>query len=239
MHKIVILRLEAPLMSFGGPIVDNYGMIQAYPSLSQLTGMFANALGYCHNDFDMLTRIQQNLVYSVCCLRHGEKVTDYQTVDLGQDFMVDTGWTTRNSVEGRGGASSKSTHIRFRDYLADYSFVLAVRFKEESTSLNSSRLADSLQNPARPLFVGRKCCIPSVKLFEEIVEAPSTFEAIKSHLDSKLSLTGEYEFWTSEQELKDVHLWELMVTDERDWKNQIHVGQHRIFHGLISLEVKV
>jgi len=33
---ILLLRFDAPLMSFGGPIVDNHGIIQTYPALSML-----------------------------------------------------------------------------------------------------------------------------------------------------------------------------------------------------------
>ena len=38
------LRLESPLMAFGGAIVDNLGVIRSFPSVSKLTGLLANAL---------------------------------------------------------------------------------------------------------------------------------------------------------------------------------------------------
>ena len=41
----LILRLEAPLMAFGGETIDNYGVIRRFPSASMLTGLLANALG--------------------------------------------------------------------------------------------------------------------------------------------------------------------------------------------------
>jgi CRISPR-associated Cas5-like protein len=40
------MRLEAPLMAFGGETIDNYGVIRDFPALSMVTGLFANALGY-------------------------------------------------------------------------------------------------------------------------------------------------------------------------------------------------
>lgn len=235
MHKIVILRLEAPMMSFGAPIVDNFGKIQPYPSLSQITGLLANALGYRHEDYDLISHLQNNLIYSVCCIRSGEQITDYQTVDLGQDFMVGTGWTTRNRVEERGGASSKATHIRYRSYWADSSYLVAIRLKTKD-SVNVAMLSEAIQRPARPLFIGRKCCIPSVKLFASESESASSMEALINYIHKVLKLTGDFEMWTSEPEFNDEIFDTIMVTDEKDWKNQIHVGQRLVKHGLVKLE---
>lgn len=239
MRKVLLMRLEAPLMSFGAPIVDNFGTIQGFPSLSQLTGMLANALGYNHNEFAALNLLQSQLVYSVCCLQNGEKITDYQTVDLGQDFMVDKGWTTRHQLESRAGGSSKGTHIRNRDYWANASFLLALRFKSENTTLNIVDVAEALQRPARPLFIGRKCCIPSVRIFEALVESENTLAAIENHIANALDRHGEFEVWSSEIGLSEEAYEETMVTDERDWENQIHVGQRKVQHGLLKLEARI
>ncbi|MDW8469236.1 MAG: type I-E CRISPR-associated protein Cas5/CasD [Burkholderiales bacterium] len=39
-----------------------------------------------------------------------ELLTDYHTVDLGQNFLVGTGWTTRGRPEERGtGAATRET----------------------------------------------------------------------------------------------------------------------------------
>jgi CRISPR system Cascade subunit CasD len=232
------MRLEAPLMSFGAPIVDNIGTIQAFPSLSQLCGMLANALGYYHSEFDSLNTLQSQLLYSVCCLQSGEKITDYQTVDLGQNFMIDRGWTTKHQLEVRAGGSSKGTHIRNRDYWANASFLVAIKFKSENDSLKIADIAEALQRPARPLFIGRKCCIPSTKLFEALVESDSTLAAIESYVSNTLGHHGEFEVWSSEIGLNEADYEETMVTDERDWENQIHVGQRSIRHGLLKLEAK-
>ena len=36
MMRHLILDLEAPLMSFGGETIDNYGVIRSFPSASML-----------------------------------------------------------------------------------------------------------------------------------------------------------------------------------------------------------
>ena len=45
MVDALLLRLDAPLMSFGAPMVDSNGVIQEFPALSMLTGLLGNALG--------------------------------------------------------------------------------------------------------------------------------------------------------------------------------------------------
>ena len=48
MRDALILRFDAPLMSFGGPMVDHNGVVQDFPPTSLLTGLIGNALGYEH-----------------------------------------------------------------------------------------------------------------------------------------------------------------------------------------------
>ena len=238
MHNILIMRLEAPLMSFGAPIVDSLGVIQDFPSLSQLTGMLGNALGYRHKDFNLLEQLQKQIIYSVACLAKGEKITDFQTADLGQSFMVGTGWTTRGRLETRGGgnAASKGTHIRHRDYWANASFIVALRLTDKDQLVTVLNLSEALKYPARPLFIGRKTCIPSVRIFEETIQADSTFSGLVNCLSNKHNKIHDLEVWTSEKIKPENHFEKTMVTDERDWKNQIHVGQRKMYHGLIQME---
>lgn len=222
-------------MSFGAPVVDNFGKIQQFPSLSQLTGMLGNALGFCHDDHIQLNELQNRLEYTVCCLRAGEKITDYQTVDLGQEFMVDTGWTTYGVVEKRGGASSKATHIRYRDYFADACYLIGVGLKIEDNLFSINKIAKAVDKPARPLFIGRKTCIPSTFVYEMVIEATSTADGLQAYISDELAAVGSFSIWSSEESYGVHALEEFLVTDSRDWQNQIHVGQRKMYYGLLKL----
>src|SRR5690625_729020 len=46
--ETLIIRLDAPIMSFGPPIIHRHGKVQAYPAVSMITGLLGNALGYYH-----------------------------------------------------------------------------------------------------------------------------------------------------------------------------------------------
>jgi CRISPR-associated Cas5-like protein len=45
MIPILLLRLEAPLMSFGGVAIDYRGVTRTFPGCAMLTGLITNALG--------------------------------------------------------------------------------------------------------------------------------------------------------------------------------------------------
>ena len=50
----LVLRLDAPLMSFGGVIVDHHNVTERFPGLSLFAGLFANALGWTHGEGDKI-----------------------------------------------------------------------------------------------------------------------------------------------------------------------------------------
>ena len=66
----------------------------------------------------------------------------------------------------RGGANTyNAPHLRYRDYFADMRVTLALRLDPADSFPTLDDLAESLQHPARPLFIGRKPCLPSEPLF--------------------------------------------------------------------------
>ena len=58
MARYLLLRLEAPLIAFGGETIDNFGVIRDFPALSMITGLFANALGWRREDCEWHDRLQ-------------------------------------------------------------------------------------------------------------------------------------------------------------------------------------
>ncbi|MBF0416140.1 MAG: type I-E CRISPR-associated protein Cas5/CasD [Magnetococcales bacterium] len=233
--EILVLRLEAPLMSFGGPMVDNHGVIQPFPAQSMLTGLLANALGWDHADADALDRLQARIHFAARLDRPGKTISDYQTADLGQPFMKQTGWTTRGAPEWRAGAQSSATgtQIRYRTYVADALCTVFLTLAGEEKTPNLEQLADALSHPARPLFIGRKSCLPASPILAGRLSADNLYDALRHF--GQHSVTGEGEItpqnamsacWPPGQgpDHPDQTVLEP-VTDHRDWLNQIHGGQ--------------
>lgn len=231
--EAIVLRFDAPLMSFGSTVVDRHGFTDWFPGRSMVTGLLANALGYDHRDSADTQALQDRLHLAARCDRSGRKLVDFQTVDLGQPFLA-RGWTARNAPEGRAGSVSSGTHIRLRHYLADavYTVVLTLDPAEQTPTLTDLGMA--LREPERPLFLGRKSCLPAAPIFLEI----SWGESLQSILAAYPMLPGPRVDstplrarwpWAPNNEGPVLH-----TTDTRDWANQIHVGRSAWRQGFLS-----
>lgn len=236
---VLLLRFDAPLMSFGAPAIDHRGVTQDHPPLSMLTGLLSNALGYDHRDAERLQALQSRLRIAARCDRRGERLIDFQTVDLGQAFLTDTGWTTRGAVEARaGGSARQATHIRTREYLADAVYTVALTLDPPEPAPTLDDLAAALDTPERPLFLGRKPCLPATRLLLGRVRAATLRDALRQRrpaIDPARDgdPTAALAWWPEHEH--DADGVTVTVTDERDWANQIHGGHRVLRHGTIQL----
>lgn len=238
-QRILLLYLQAPLMSFGGTRVDHHGVTNDSPGLSLITGLLANALGYAHADWDATQRLQERLSVGVRRDRRGELLVDYQTVDLGQDHLVGTGWTTKGRPEMREGANSERTHIRRQHYLVDAAYVLAVELKPPTETPTLADLEEALRVPKRPLFLGRKTCLPASPVCIGMVDAPSLEAALRAHPRVERADEGPLKMWLpcsspADEATSGGRI--LEVADMRDWQNQIHVGRRWLIESAVHPE---
>jgi CRISPR system Cascade subunit CasD len=244
---LLVLRFDAPLMSFGAPIVDNQGEIQPYPALSMMTGLLANALGFDHRETARIERLQERLRYASRQDRRGRQIQDYQTVDLSKPYIDDDrAWTTHGELAQRkGGSASSGTHIRHRDYWADAIHTVAVTLDPPDESPTLDDLATVVQHPARPLFLGRKPCLPAGSLFVDRIQADALPDAlVRAPLHPRADDGPTYSAWwpthpDADDPPADDPLSEDLrrpVTDRRDWQNQIHTGERWIARGTLSLD---
>lgn len=250
---ILLLRLEAPLLSFGGHAVDERRVCREMPGQAMLTGLLANALGWHHRDGEALDGLQRRLTYAVREDRRGERLKDFQTVDLGQDFLQ-RGWTTYGSPEGRGGASSGGTHIRLSDYLANAAYTVALCLDPADQSPSLDDLEGALRHPARPLFLGRKACLPSRPLLghrrqTHRLRAPSPLAALAVTPPWAEDGPPSCRVWwpggptaTTAADRHTVEVPEgisyhrnLPVVDERLWEQQLHAGTRHLHVGYLHL----
>lgn len=214
------LRLTAPLMAFGGVTIDQVGPTRDFPSASALTGLFANAFGWRREDGAAHQALQDRLEFGALIAREGRRLTDNQNAKLEGS---DEGWTTWGVPEGRGGGADthKNRHRRRRDYLADHDCRVVLRLAlGDGPDLET--LAAALDRPARPLFIGRKPCLPSAPLFAGWVDGKDVRAAL-----SALSLPGRA-------------LWPIAdgggghdLADLRNWVSGLHGGSRQVCEGLL------
>jgi CRISPR system Cascade subunit CasD len=237
--RVLLLRFDAPMISFGAPMVDQNGVTQRMPALSMLTGLFGNALGYRHADAGHLTTLQERLRFAARTDRAGASLVDYQIVDLGMPWMdwKTNAWTTRGQLMRRGGGSSDGLHIRYRHFRADSVHTVAVTLESPAASPAIEDLAAALKAPARPLFLGRKTCLPASPLFLRITEAKDLLDALTREARHPRADNGPLPAWWDEGADESVIAsvaHDVPTTDERDWRNQVHTGRRLLREGLID-----
>lgn len=238
MPRHLILRLEAPLVAFGGEAIDNYGVTRDFPAASMLTGLLANALGWRRTDRAAHQRLQDRLVFAARRDREPRlgRLREYQNARL---YKNDMAWTTRGVPEGRAGGSYNLverdgrkylTHQRYRDHHADALVLVAMRLRPADEDPTLEDLATALDRPARPLFIGRKPCLPSARLFGGFVEA-ATARAVLGSLPAQTDAPLRAIWPAEEGEEGADRIYDL--TDERNWLSGLHGGARRVCEGRI------
>ena len=237
MRTHLILTLEAPLMSFGGITIDHLGVTRDFPAASMLTGLLANALGWDRNQRQEHQELQERLVFAVRMDREPTGtgyLTDFQTAQLSHR---DRGWTTRGKPEGRTGeaATYNSPHLRYREYLADASLTLALRLDPAGGNPALDQVQAALNEPARPLFIGRKPCIPAVKLLQGTQEGHTALDALLRWNRGGTPARVAWPAWEGEQDHEQVAgVSEVLIADERNWLTGLHGGERTIGTGLAT-----
>ncbi|TSE20597.1 CRISPR system Cascade subunit CasD [Tepidimonas alkaliphilus] len=233
---VLLLRFDAPLMSFGAVVVDQRHPLWRFPGSAMLAGLIGNALGWDHRDTERLQTLQDRLRFAARWDAAPELLTDYQTVDLGQDFLMETGWTTRGRREDRkGGTAATGTHIRYRDHWANGVATVALAL-DGTGDPSLGNVEQALRYPARPLFIGRKPCLPAAPILVGRRQATGVKDALARE---PLASIGP-----RRRPQRVEALWPLdegagVQTeeryDQRDWANNIHRGSRRYAVGLLEV----
>ena len=227
------LRFHAPLAAFGGEMIDAHGVIRNVPAQSMLTGLLANALGWTRAMRADHQALQDRIVFGAVWERDVtlSRMTDYQTAQLGKN---DRAWTTRGVPAGRAGgaATYMGAHQRWRDYHADLRLAVVLRLDPADAVPTMEALAAALDRPARPLFIGRKSCLPSAPIFGGwVMDAPNACAALRAVAPADAG--GLLAFWPETEGAAGAYRT-TTVTDERNWVSGLHGGGRRICEGSLS-----
>lgn len=231
-HRWLVLHLEAPLLAFGGVRIDHIGVTRDFPSLSMMTGLLANALGYRRTEWEKHQALQDRLVFAARRDLEGPAgvLTDTQNVWL----QGETGWTTWGVHEEGGGANANAPHRRLRDYHMDQHVVVVLRLRDEGWP-DLDALAEAVAKPARPLFIGRKPCLPAGPLLREppFVHAATAYDALRRVAGAKARASwplGEGPETGSEVDRI------VDLPDLRNWRTGLHGGVRKVVEGLVVPE---
>lgn len=135
----LLMRLAAPMQSWG--IESKFDLQRdtgREPSKSGVIGLVAAALGIRRDEDEKLAQLAK-LRFGVRVDREGIWMRDYHTASKGE-----------------------ATSITNRHYLADAVFIVGLESDDDAML---QRIADALKSPVFPLYLGRRSCPPTGKVF--------------------------------------------------------------------------
>lgn len=238
MPRHLLLRLSSPLIAFGGETIDNFGVVRDFPALSMVTGLIASALGWDRGDDALHNRLQERLQLGTRLESQPQYLREYQTAEL---FEADAGWTTFGQPEGRAKSPSYSaekggrkslTLQRYRDFHADLTALLALRLEPANDSPTLDEVAQALDRPQRPLFIGRKPCLPIGRLVAGWIDADSVLQALQLAPLANGARGLRAQWPDGEGQLVGDRLAD--VCDERNWTSGVHGGWRPVREGIIK-----
>lgn len=173
MPNTLFLYLEAPLQSWGERAQWSERDTAPEPTKSGIVGLLACALGWA--DDARIRDLSQSIRVGVRCDHAGNPTTlmDYHTVGGG--------YATPQLLTGAGlpklSKGAPHTEPTKRYYLSDSVFLVAV----QATPNRIQQLADAVQSPVWPMFLGRKSCVPTRPPFDGVGDYGSLDLALSVH----------------------------------------------------------
>jgi CRISPR system Cascade subunit CasD len=213
------IRLRAPLMALQGSRIDGEPQSLPIPTRSLLTGLFGSALGYTRDDHVRLQALQDSMQIGVVVHRSGVEISDYQIADLGKPHMRGPMWSSGTSIAEREGSQIRGLRPQQRPYLADADMT-AVMELGAGSPVSAEQIIAALNQPARPLFIGRSSCPPASKLAGRIFDSVSLEAAV-----SEVARDYPGEIYLPAQAASPA--WgdiPLSIPGCRDWTSHRHAG---------------
>lgn len=152
-----VLRLKGPMQSWGTSAQFSQRTTGAFPSKSAVAGLVCAALGLprgsrAEREFLIEFRKLRMAAAAAVC---GEKLKSSRLVD----FHTVLGTTT---ADGK----VKESHMTYRHYLTDAEFFVFLSGPQDLVA----KIGAALEDPVWGVWLGRKSCIPSAKVFAGFCE---------------------------------------------------------------------
>jgi CRISPR system Cascade subunit CasD len=170
----LLLRLAGPMQSWGTSSRFQLRRTDDYPSKSGVLRMLLCAMGIRRED-------STKAVESLAALRMGVRVDrdgipdwDYHTAGARIGIRRADGKGIKRT--GGGKDDPIETLLSRRQYLYDASFLVVLHGAADAITA----CARALDSPIWPIFLGRKCCVPSEPVFVGIGSFDSASEALSS-----------------------------------------------------------
>lgn len=164
--KFLLLWLEAPLQSWGFDSKFGRRDTLEFPTKSGVLGLLLCALGAGGEQRELLSRFAglRQTVISFCDSGKNRPVLMHDFQMIGSGYDEKNPWE-KNHIPKKSdgspavGGGTKMTH---RYYLLDAVFAVLLEVPADI----AEECAEALRNPAWPVFLGRRCCVPSDFIYQ-------------------------------------------------------------------------
>lgn len=153
----LFLRLAGVMQSWGTSSRFQVRRTDAYPSKSGVLGLLLCAMGVSREHSKEEIERLKTLRMGVRVDRSGVLDWDYHTAGAKIGIMK----ANRKGIKLTDKTKEIETLLSRRQYLYDASFLVALHGDTDPISC----CAQALENPVWPVFLGRKCCVPSEPVF--------------------------------------------------------------------------
>jgi CRISPR system Cascade subunit CasD len=213
------LRLAGPLLSLQGPCIDGQPQGLEIPTRSMITGLLGAARGIDRAEVERLQALQDGMALAIVVHRPGTPIIDFQTTDLTKPHLRGPMWKRGGGVVKReGSADALTRHVQHRPYLCDADMSVLVDLSPRS-GMAVEEAAEAVQRPRWPLGLGRRCCMPSRPIFEEIIEADGIEAAALA-----VAAPGEAVYLPATLARPGIGDRFAAVPELRDWRTRRHGG---------------
>jgi CRISPR system Cascade subunit CasD len=155
----VFLRLAGPMQSWGTSSRLQLRRTDAYPGKSAVLGLVLCAMGIRRRDSQGAMEPLVGLRMGVRVDRTGTPDWDYHSAGAKVGIRRPDG--KDGGIKRTAATGEYETLLSRRQYLFDASFLVALQGEPATIAA----VVSALQGPAWPIYLGRKCCIPSEPVF--------------------------------------------------------------------------
>lgn len=189
MKAYLLFHLYGPMASWGDTAVGEFRPSHGHPTRSAVLGLVAAALGIRRHEEDRLHALEKSCLVAVRLDAPGEVLRDYHTTQVPPEQRKVRHYTRRDELN----ASKLHTILSTRDYRTDAAATIALS-ATDSPLFQLQQMADALQRPALPLYLGRKSCPLALPLAPRIVQTndlKAAFSAYPPVTEQLKKMTGK------------------------------------------------
>ena len=187
----ILLWFEAPLQSWGADSKFSRRDTLEFPTKSGVLGLVLCALGASGEQKELLakfTDLKQTVLSFKNQKNDASLLHDFQMI--GSGYNSDNPWEDllipkKSDGKAPVGGGTKLTH---RYYLQNAVFAVLLEVPEDL----ADSIANALQNPVYPIYLGRRCCVPTDFVYHgefdsenEAEQAAREYAAMKAELHNE------------------------------------------------------